>query len=156
MPNHITNILVCDDYEALEYLLNEDGHVDFNIITPMPDCIKNTSVGKTVEYEDCSVENWEDRAKTRRPLTQQEILNGAGEGWYKWSLRNWGTKWNAYETKVLHHYILSFQTAWNPPIPVIKGLSEKFPNIEFYLHWKDEGADGDLNSITFKAGKAHQ
>lgn len=153
MPNHITNILVCDNFEALEAILDDEQNIDFNKIVPMPDYIKNTVCGFTVEYEDTSIENFTDRAETRRPLTQEELSLGAGEGWYEWSKRNWGTKWGAYNTKILHYDMYSFQTAWCPPIEFLLQLSERFPSDIFYLYWKDEGCDGGMNNNTIINGK---
>lgn len=48
---------------------------------------------------------------------------GIGDGWYHWSIENWGTKWGTYDTKV-HELggdgspiLIEFQSAWGPPSP---------------------------------------
>ena len=47
--------------------------------------------------------------------------------WYYWSIANWGTKWNAYETEFDEEY-LYFKTAWDTPLPIFEKLAELNPN----------------------------
>ena len=48
--------------------------------------------------------------------------------WYKWSIKNWGTKWNAYLSDVSNDYTeLTFDTAWTIPEPVFIEISKKCP-----------------------------
>lgn len=53
--------------------------------------------------------------------------------WYDWCCDNWGTKWNACECSILDEVgdtvSYEFQTAWSDPEPVIKKLSELFPDV---------------------------
>lgn len=57
--------------------------------------------------------------------------------WYGWSVAHWGTKWNAMDASITDH-ILSFQTAWAAPIPVIQKLAVMFPDSSFTHIWADE------------------
>ena len=44
MPNHIINVVTCDDMNELEkLLLDEKGEVDFNIVIPRPKDLDITS-----------------------------------------------------------------------------------------------------------------
>ena len=42
--------------------------------------------------------------------------------WYGWSIRNWGTKWNAGETVILDRDTIQFDTAWSNPAPIVQKL----------------------------------
>lgn len=57
--------------------------------------------------------------------------------WYKWSLVNWGTKWNASSTSYLEDFI-SFQTAWSPPVPIYNALVKQHPELDFEFVYAEE------------------
>src|SRR4029079_18106089 len=63
--------------------------------------------------------------------------------WDEWSLRNWGTKWNAYSVSTPEGFNdsvrLRYDTAWSPAFPVIVRLSELFPSATLMLKYFDEG-----------------
>lgn len=58
--------------------------------------------------------------------------------WYDWSCRNWSTKWNASETKVIDNDCISFNTPWNIPDKVFIALSEMYPYDEIIVNWWEE------------------
>lgn len=58
--------------------------------------------------------------------------------WYEWSVRYWGTKWNAYDLSVDGDDQIRFSTAWSAPTPVIHALSEKYPDAHIEHWWADE------------------
>jgi len=65
---------------------------------------------------------------------------------YAWSIENWGTKWECYEItreegKKGTNVTYCFNTAWSPPIPVIKKMAKLFPQLRFSL-WSREGGEG--------------
>lgn len=73
----------------------------------------------------------------------QNIRDYGAPTWYEWSIKNWGTKWNAYgygETGVEYKDgdSLCFQTAWSAPHPVIQKLAEIYPEVSFEHQWADE------------------
>ena len=80
--------------------------------------------------------------------------------WYDWNIRNWGTKWDVAvtddeeypETKILEDekdiVIYKFDTAWAPPIPVIKKLSKQHPNLKFTLGFEEETSWGGEMDFT--------
>lgn len=53
---------------------------------------------------------------------------GDSPNWYDWRIANWGTKWNECEPYILQHagdeLVVSFQTAWSPPIGIYARLCE--------------------------------
>lgn len=65
--------------------------------------------------------------------------------WYDWRCREWGTKWNAYDTKSLCSYMVEFLTAWNTPREIIRKLSKMFTDAEFTVFYADE----DYNSENY-------
>ena len=69
--------------------------------------------------------------------------------WYDWSCENWGTKWNSTDL-VLEDNEMRFLTANGDPAPVILALSEKYPDLTFYME-----SDCDYIFVTYKikAGK---
>ena len=72
----------------------------------------------------------------------QNIQKSGAPTWYEWSITNWGTKWNAYGYEEGTDYSacdeLTFQTAWSAPHPILRKLSEMFPEIVFKHQWADE------------------
>jgi len=72
--------------------------------------------------------------------------------WYDFNISNWGTKWNAYEQKMLAPNILYFETAWSPPCPVIEELSQMFPKLKFNLSWADEDIGSHQGCLRYHVG----
>lgn len=68
-----------------------------------------------------------------------------------WRIHNWGTKWNAMDIEV-DHDIFYFLTPWNPPLPVIKILSDQYPDVNIIIEWAEE-TGADSGTIIFKNGK---
>ncbi|WP_315398681.1 hypothetical protein [Neisseria sicca] len=63
--------------------------------------------------------------------------------WYEWSIRHWGTKWNAYHQHIgifsdTEIYV-EFDTAWSPPEPVFAAIVEAFPELQLEVRYIDEG-----------------
>ena len=73
------------------------------------------------------------RGGTSVPSFQYQMYRIAGKvkygfsSWYDWSVANWGTKWNAYETEFDEEY-LYFKTAWDTPLPIFEKLAELNPD----------------------------
>ena len=68
--------------------------------------------------------------------------------WYNWNIAHWGTKWDVgdanldvLETNPAEYVArVSFETAWDAPIPVLKAMAEQYPTLDFSLEWWEEGA----------------
>jgi hypothetical protein len=72
--------------------------------------------------------------------------------WYEWSIKYWGTKWNACDAKVTDNgdgsVHFTFDTAWSFPFPIFRKLAADFPMLNF------EGSAQEPNMemfITFEA-----
>lgn len=65
--------------------------------------------------------------------------------WYGWSIQNWGTKWNAYDVRIIEHtedrLMFFFDTAWSPPRPIFDALAERdeVSTLTFEITAFDEG-----------------
>ena len=74
--------------------------------------------------------------------------------WYGWSVKNWGTKWNAYDfapysggTKI------AFSTAWSGVPEILTKLSEKFPEVSFEYSWADEDIGHNVGTEHYQNGE---
>lgn len=62
--------------------------------------------------------------------------------WYKWSIENWGTKWDAFECHGKpEEELLTFITAWAPPDPIIEKLLRKYSNEKIEWEYEEEGTE---------------
>lgn len=146
-------------------------HIDFEKIVPMPECLPDTlcdrehqnalyfylmttgnenMVDELLSYpQRFSMDVYKD--KTEKELFDYKVLGEkifnialqcGSIDWYDWRIRNWGTKWNAYETDIDSccdgSVELYFYTANHGAIPVIKKLVEMFHNLEFIYKYADE------------------
>lgn len=77
--------------------------------------------------------------------------------WRGWSINNWGTKWNAYDTKTEDHAdgtaTLQFDTAWSHPFPVIEALSVKCSNHPLEVEYADEDLGYNLGKYSIINGE---
>lgn len=158
--------------EIISFLIRKNDQIgeeffDFNRIVPMPKGIdiESSSEGdlgmgellyrgaKSYQYAPLH-EAWE-KAMATAPekrkadalaLGKQYLLNIANHGakcWYEWSLRNWGTKWNAYDLAYGvsldgKEVIFNFNTAWSGVPELMSKLVEKFPDLYFEYEYADE------------------
>lgn len=72
--------------------------------------------------------------------------------WYKWSIDNWGTKWNSYSCKKISDTIFQFDTAWSGVPELIKIISTKFPNVTISYKYSDEDTGSNCGIGEFKGG----
>jgi len=97
--------------------------------------------------KDFSDADFEALIKQMRALRQYGHAN-----WYDWSIKNWGTKWNAYQTSRVSDTVVTFKTAWSAPLKVILKLSEMNPEAEIRIEWSDEDFGNNVGDVTFLAG----
>lgn len=141
MPNYIKNrieIIGQKDKvkEVVEFLREKDENmdegqteahaIDFNNITPMPKWVYNKSLSEV-----------------------QEIKYGEENCWYKWSIKNWGTKWNAIRPSRKDN-IIEFETAWSGVPDLIRKLTFIFPEVEIKYSFADEDIGHNLGCYSFK------
>lgn len=164
---------------VIDFVKGNESDFDFNKIIPMPDELQITDGSNGVtgeEYiraiavpenertdEDKDIielfkkfeEKYPDAAKMALELGQKYIDNLQKYGfrtWYDWRRYNWGTKWNASEAWEYDGNFV-FNTAWCFCEPVIKRLSEIFPDVSIDFVFADEDAGCNTGRGTYKAGE---
>ena len=75
----------------------------------------------------------------------------AGKDWYEWCIKNWGTKWDAYDVNLIKEG-LRFYTAWSCPAPIFEAIAQKYPDAEFRVLFADEDIGSNLGVIHIKDG----
>ena len=141
MPNWVSNLMVLrpEDAKALTPFLTEedngagemDARLDFEKIIPMPETVYSGDTGFGVEWHP-------------KGMTLEEYRAKYPDGdWYKWSINNWGTKWNACHCSWTPpaegepYGILTFDTAWSLPLPIFNKLYED-NKVNFQLYFVEE------------------
>lgn len=84
---------------------------------------------------------------------KQYLKNIADYGcktWYEWRRVHWGTKWNAYEYRIVKPNVIEFQTAWNGVPGLIEKLAAIFPDVEFEYIFADEDLGFNVGSYRIK------
>lgn len=154
MPNHCTNLLSSEGDKSIiqiiePYLTANKKSIDFNKILPMPEGILKTLNYSTIEEitKERTPEEREAREKELNELCEQNLKDYGHKNWYDWCVANWDTKWNAYSCYTLEENVwddiqdfshIGFQTAWSPPINVIRELS-KLTGQPLRMSYYDEG-----------------
>ena len=184
MPNHIQNIVTIkgnkeEVAKCAETIFKGDNFSFKNIIPrPIDLEIEKSSyvddgialINGTEEQKERVIAKFKMWANTERPL--ETIIEEAKElgrkalenerkygfmDWYHWSIKNWGTKWDAYEVDydVTENIInLNFQTAWSTPYPIFEEMSRMFPNLSIYVDFADEDLGNNCGEYEFEGGEA--
>ena len=148
MPNWCANRLIASGpYEDIHTLVSlvtgPSSAFDFDRILPMPKELQGST--------------------SPAPADQAQRLSALTgfPSWYAWRCARWGTKgaaayafvlWSPKSpaerlAEVVEEGSLqdsaewSFDTAWSPPIPVVRELTRRFPRVEFTHDFIEEGAD---------------
>ncbi len=87
-----------------------------------------------------------------RQYIDNQIRYGATT-WYEWCTKNWGTKWNAGETRLLDADTIMFDTPWSAPEKVIAQLAKMYPDIEVEHWWADEDMGYNAGRARYVGGK---
>lgn len=125
MPNHVITILTASP-AVIASLAGPTGNVDFTSVITPPD-------SDLYRSDSCSHDHGE--------------LSGepdpAPDCWHSWNSRTWGTKWNAYSVSEVtgapgDHAVVSFDTAWSHPFPIIAALSARFPDEPIHVKFASE------------------
>jgi len=134
----------------------EEYCFDVESFAPYPEVYKILDKGTfehMVEWILHGDKHLESLRKIDRDFTDAElqIINNSGldptrdgfnQGGYEWCCDNWGTKWPSRESELEEKpgcLIYSFETAWNPPTPVIVTASLAFPELDFILKFWSDG-----------------
>ena len=75
-----------------------------------------------------------------------------GVDWYDWNMHNWGTKWNCKNSVInnimpdedddqKYIIVISFETAWSPPLKWIKYIAEQYPTLAIHNKYSEINCD---------------
>jgi hypothetical protein len=140
MANYVTNRLTLDAeperiQEILTAIAYEDkgiGTIDFEKIIPMPGDVYRGALG----------------------LKEKELYGK--NTWYDWRIEHWGTKWNSRNCECYPYEggtEIIFDTAWSCPEPVIRHLSEMYPDARSRHAWADEDIGQNVGEALYSNGE---
>jgi hypothetical protein len=156
MPNHCTNLLSCTSGKTIgqvikPYLTKDEKSIDFHKIIPVPYPVhhieKLYGIGEDWDApEDQKLPQWfKDQAKALADaLGDYNEKTYGHRNAYNFHVDKWDTKWNSYNCYSLEEDSfdeltdIGFQTAWSPPINVIRQLA-KITGECFRMSYYDEG-----------------
>ncbi len=175
MPNHTSNFVEVETNtgcskeqlalaELKTMLSIHSGKFDFNAMIPMPSDLK-----KALEIDDPFAfgagDPWmlkDGHLVPSDPLTRKRWIKKHGaDNWYRWSIDNWDTKWNAYDVDIdiddMNQLHVSFLTAWSCPTKIYLKMKEYCDEHNLSLDWgvEFEGEDGyfDLKEQDLDGGR---
>lgn len=111
------------------------------------------------ESERVDLGRCEEYFRTLEPEAQEEIL-GLGRkalenlarfghaSWYGWCRAEWGTKWNACDSRANGNGF-EFETAWTTPLPIFRALAKQFPDVKFTVMYADENWGRNAGTIDY-------
>lgn len=113
--------------EILEMLKDEKGRMTFMKVAPQPEELRNTISPVPDDV----------------PIKERERLREkyGADNWYEWNIKNWGCKWDASDSVFYEkdgYNMVTFTTAWDPPIEFLEKLSSMFPNTTFIMQYAEE------------------
>lgn len=143
MPNYVENWLTIegskDNCESvLTAMASPDRPIDFNKVIPYPEHFRILDETRELYLK-------------AYPNGRNAPQDGYNQGGYEWCKANWGTKWNSgwssgpmrkmkWDDR-FDRYDLIFETAWEPPTPVIAELASRFPDVVFTLTSLERGCE---------------
>lgn len=148
---------------------------DFEKIIPMPEELRITSstrgeialyllFGHSEKFDFLSIPEKQERMKQMDDTTIMEEIETAiryfnnikkygFKTWYDWSIKNWGTKWNAYSCNKISENIFQFETAWSGVPELIEKISKEFPEVAIMYKYSDEDTGSNCGIGEFKNGE---
>lgn len=119
----------------------------------MPNWIKNKLFihGPTDKVKQCTL----DIASDGEHISFEKILprpTDIGDGWYDWSIENWGTKWDVRDTYEDSEGYICFDTAWSTPHTLIFELSTRYTDLTFEVEYADEDLGSNCGMYQIRNG----
>ena len=105
-----------------------------------------------IDYEGLGIETLEDLGIAYL----NNIVDYGYPTWYDWSIENWGTKWNAYESFIKEgksYLKFYFQTAWSTPMPIFDELSVLLSDKNIEIWYADEDIGHNCGKIYYSKGE---
>lgn len=160
MPNWVMNELTCifpnaESYNAFKEKVDEKNF--YHSFFPMPEILRDTQspdIDEDKLIEEYNKETnstatnlteiinanhpWLSRIAKQALINQRALLETGYSEWYKWSLDNWGVKWDASNLKIkelsdFHTIIYTFDSPWGTPEHFVIELSKLYPDATFEM-----------------------
>lgn len=128
-----------DQLTTFKNMASSSTHVlDFNNFVPMPQKLREEVIVELVEDFETSMNN------TRYKIPKK----------FRWSKKNWGSKYNAESASVTLTTTLDFQyiSSGGPALQVIKKMSSIFPNLLFRLTFAPGDDPYSVWTYAFRSG----
>lgn len=116
-------------------------------------------VSNTLELDEEKVKSLQEKYKDKIDevvsLGERMVNNVEKHGamnWYEWSVKNWGTKWNSANTE-WDKKSFTFETAWDPAIPVVIELSKQHPDMKLAFLYSDEEIGSHVGYMLLQNGR---
>jgi len=154
-----------------EFFTNENGEFKFSFekLLPTPKALLDDVISSCVNCINTYISNPTVENKIQVEISLQgrksfdeiiEIYNNLVKehgtaDWFWWRVNNWGCKWDAdlLDIDITEEEVfIEFETPWNCPVPVIKILSEKFPECAMLLKYANEDLGIDCGWYDIKDG----
>jgi hypothetical protein len=156
VPNWIINRLVVKgDPERIREFLQavKSGRqpLDFQRIIPSPELIRRarqvfSPIGPPSQSQYFIDDmHWRDFT----PDEEKELEALGYRSWGDWSFANWGANKIAFEVELdestvdLGYVVITFETAWSPPVRILERLRAIFPDLAFCCEWFPEDGSFD-------------
>lgn len=122
MPNHVENDLTIEGKpEDIKQFISEVAGDSF--------------VQEALDERKCTI----DANKLVPEPEKYKGCAGFNSGGYEWRKKHWGTKWGFYDFTEWNHKgkkaKISFQSAWNPAIPLFEAMAKKFPRLNITVKY---------------------
>lgn len=160
MPNHITTLvrMHCSDerlaeIKAAHCVEAEDEHLFcFETLIPMPESLHvEASFGlialakgvRLLAQEEPTTPEEEAMLK----VLKDNIAKHGHPTWHDWRIEHWGTKWDSYDCE-FDGSLLRFKTAWSHPVPVMRELFRRYPDVVFEVQYADEDVGNNMGFYT--------
>lgn len=168
MPNWVVTKVDVDGKDKDKFIAWVEKHKDslFDSTVPMPKTFRDydttnfpygrkgknemLKVGEHLYCPDRIVDEAYIKGLIRATKYQEQRYGVVG--WYDWSCKYWGTKWDASNVLTDMNGI-EFQTAWAVAEPIIRAWSEKYPDMEFCVSYADEDLGNNCGQFTYLDGR---
>ena len=181
MPNYCVNEMKFADDDGLAALrvIMGDAVFDFNKLIPYPAEYAERDRDYQILCAAYKDGNAEAKAAaigafiSKYPHQEEDasgnkyirIRDGYNSGGCDWCEENWGTKWNAIDPIIRADGVLTFYTAWTPPLKGLAALARLLPGFTLTVEYFERGMSfcggmtfcncADANDSEWQAGKLY-
>lgn len=154
MPNHVLTILeIFGPVDQVQKFIEDssrlEGRFSFEALMPMPEELRGTASPATIMTQE-EIDRMDPRdLEFQKPITQEKsdylISKYGANNWYDWRLKNYGTKWGAYDVGEWGHNLgnakISYCTAWCPATEFYQQISMRaeYDELLFKHTFADDG-----------------